>query len=87
MPKTYSVRSRDLALLEKAFSAGDTVSPTVLVERKLISTRRSASFTVKVLGTGELTKKLIIEKCLVSATAKEKIEKVGGSIASQAITS
>ena len=35
---------------------------------------------VKVLGNGDITKKLTVEDCKVSATAKEKIEKAGGSI-------
>ncbi|NDA47532.1 MAG: hypothetical protein EBY21_09720, partial [Alphaproteobacteria bacterium] len=35
---------------------------------------------VKVLGEGSIAIKLIVEGCSVSATAKEKIEKAGGSI-------
>jgi len=36
---------------------------------------------VKVLGNGEIKIKLTIKECKVSASAKEKIEKAGGSIA------
>ncbi len=35
----------------------------------------------KFLGNGDLAKKLTVEGCKVSASAKEKIEKAGGSIA------
>jgi len=34
---------------------------------------------IKVLGTGELTKKLVVKAKKFSASAKEKIEKAGGS--------
>ena len=36
--------------------------------------------TIKILGTGEIKKALTIEGCLVSKTAKEKIEKAGGTV-------
>jgi large subunit ribosomal protein L15 len=65
----------NLSLLEKLFAAGDTVSPKVLIERGVV--RGSA---VKILGDGELTKKLVIAGCSISASAREKIEKAGGSI-------
>ena len=35
---------------------------------------------VKILGTGKLTKKLVVENCKTSKTAKDAIEKAGGSI-------
>jgi large subunit ribosomal protein L15 len=35
---------------------------------------------VKILGNGDLTKKLIVEDCQVSASAKSKIEAAGGSV-------
>jgi large subunit ribosomal protein L15 len=36
---------------------------------------------VKILGTGELTKKLTITGCEISKSAREKIEKAGGTVA------
>jgi ribosomal protein L15 len=39
-----------------------------------------AEGTVKVLGDGAIAIKVIVEGCTVSAAAKEKIEKAGGSI-------
>jgi ribosomal protein L15 len=35
---------------------------------------------VKILGNGELSIALSVEGCVVSATAKAKIEKAGGSV-------
>ncbi len=72
----------NVASLEKAFAPGETVSPIVLIERGLIRVRKNASSkpTVKILGDGELTKKFTVSGCIVSASAKEKIEKAGGSV-------
>jgi len=71
----------NLSRLESAFAAGDTVSPKSLVAHGIVSTLSRRVPTVKILGTGELTKKLVIEGCLVSASAVAKIEKAGGKVA------
>jgi large subunit ribosomal protein L15 len=51
-----------------------------LLEKKLIRRIKGKMPKVKILGRGELTKKLIIKNCSVSKSAKEKIEKAGGNI-------
>jgi len=56
------------------------VNPKSLVAMGLISTRRKKAPAVKILGSGDLTKKLVVTGCQVSKTAKEKIEKAGGSV-------
>lgn len=71
----------NIAALEKAFTAGDAITPKVLLDQGLIRARKGATPLVKILGTGELSKKLIITGCTVSDSAKEKIEKAGGSVA------
>ncbi|MBX4192267.1 50S ribosomal protein L15 [Candidatus Parcubacteria bacterium] len=71
----------NLATLEKFFSAGDTVNPSVLKERGIMRSRKGEMPVVKVLGDGELTKKLTFSGVIVSASAKTKIEKAGGTIA------
>ena len=71
----------NVATLEKMFVAGDVVNPTVLVERGVFQVRKGTTPTVKVLGDGALSKKLTVANCIVSTSAKEKIEKAGGSIA------
>lgn len=68
----------NLGQLEKAFEDGDTVNEAVLREKNLVNRSCDA---IKILGNGELTKKLTIEGAKVSASAKEKIEKAGGSVA------
>lgn len=68
--------------LEATFKSGETINPKVLVERGVLRMRKNAQTfpTVKILGTGELTKKLTITGCKVSESAKLAIEKAGGSI-------
>lgn len=64
--------------LNNAFQDGSVVNEAALREAGLVS--RSCD-TVKVLGAGDLSVKLTIEGAKVSAAAREKIEKAGGSIA------
>jgi len=63
--------------LDKYFEDGDVVSPIALREKRLI---RKIKVPVKILGSGEIGKKLTIEKCLVSKSAKSKIEAMGGKV-------
>jgi large subunit ribosomal protein L15 len=62
------------------FEAGTVISKTLLFEKNLIKRVGGVLPGVKILGRGELTKKLIITECLISETAKAKIEKAGGEI-------
>ncbi|MEX0918030.1 MAG: 50S ribosomal protein L15 [Candidatus Paceibacterota bacterium] len=70
----------NLAALETSLEAGP-VNPKVLVAAGLISTKGRKAPAVKILGTGDITKKYTVTGCTVSASAKEKIEKAGGSVA------
>jgi large subunit ribosomal protein L15 len=74
--RTYSqpVNLRDL---EARFDAGADVSPEALVEKGLL---RNTRVDVKILGSGELTKKLAVSAHGFSKSAKEKIEAAGGSV-------
>jgi hypothetical protein len=67
----------NLESLERHFSDGDTVSMDTLKEKKLI---KKTSPDIKILGKGELTKKLTVEVEKVSKSAREKIEKAGGKV-------
>ena len=58
-----------------AFEDGFVVNAEVLANAGII---RDASAAVKVLGNGELKKKLTVQASVFSATAKEKIEAAGG---------
>ena len=57
------------------FNDGDVVDVAALVSAKII---KNTFDGVKVLGNGELTKKLTVKAAVFSASAKEKIEAVGG---------
>ncbi len=70
----------NLSALENAFKAGDVVDPKTLVAAGVISSKRKRAPMVKILGTGEISKKLTITGCQVSASAKAKIEKAGGEV-------
>jgi len=70
----------NLDILEKKFNSGEKVTPQILLEKRLIRKIKGKMPEVKILRKGELTKKLIIEGCQVSKTAKEQIEKIGGTI-------
>ena len=59
------------------FEDGAVVDLEALLAKKII---RKANDCLKVLGNGELTKKLTVKASVFSATAKEKIEAVGGKI-------
>lgn len=67
----------NVAQLDKAFEDGSTVNEDTLRIAGLVNGRCDA---VKILGQGEITKKLTIAVGAVSASAREKIEKAGGSI-------
>ena len=71
----------NLKVLEASFEAGATVNPNILVSMGILSASGKKSPAVKILGTGDISKKLTITGCEVSASAKEKIEKAGGSVA------
>lgn len=71
----------NLITLEKLFTTGESVTPQELAKRGAISVRKGTIPVIKILADGEITKKLIISKCSVSAGARSKIEKAGGSIA------
>jgi len=71
----------NISALEAAFAAGDVITPAVLLERGLVRATRKVTPSVKILGDGELTKKFTIQGCVVSASAKTKIESAGGSVA------
>ena len=70
---TQPINLRDL----DRFEAGDEVTPETLVEKRLIKNTRT---DVKLLGVGEVTKKLSVSAHGFSKTAKEKIEAAGGTV-------
>ena len=67
----------NLKQLEEKYADGETVNRESLKAKGLLSKNKTL---IKILGDGDITKKLNIDVDKVSASAKEKIEKVGGSV-------
>jgi large subunit ribosomal protein L15 len=67
----------NVSRLEEHFAEGDVVDGESLVAKGII---KSATETVKVLGDGELKKKLTVRVDKVSGSAKKKIEAAGGTV-------
>jgi large subunit ribosomal protein L15 len=70
---THPINLRDL----DRFDAGDVVTPESLVEKGLIKNTKT---DIKLLGNGDVSKKLTIRVHAISASAREKIEAAGGTI-------
>ena len=67
----------NLGLIEKHYSDGETVSLETLKAKGLAKGKRVA---VKILGSGDLNKKLTFEVEKISASAREKIAQAGGTV-------
>ncbi len=83
----YRFKSREehiatitLGDLERNFERVEKVTPEALVDKRVVRRLRGRIPAIKILAGGRITKPLIIEKCMASSTAKEKIEKAGGKI-------
>ena len=73
--KEYTVIN--LSVLENKFGDGETVDNDSLYQKGLL---KKLDSMVKILGDGKLTKKLSFNVSAVSASAKAKIEEMGGSV-------
>lgn len=67
----------NLDVLDKVFKAGEVVSKDSLIEKGIA---RKNSEKIKILGKGDISKKIKVEGLAVSESAAEKIMKAGGSI-------
>ena len=72
---TKEIVALNLSVLE-VFDNGATVDVDALIEKGIVKHPRDG---VKILGNGELTKKLDVKVNAFSASAKEKIEALGGT--------
>ena len=66
----------NVSVLEK-FEDGAVVNAQALLEKGILS---KCEYGVKILGNGEITKKLTVQASAFSASAKEKIEAAGGKV-------
>lgn len=78
--KQYSVWPVNLDTIEKVFSNGAEVTPSSLVKMEVVELSKGKNPKIKILGTGEITKKVNIFGCAISKDAKAKIEKAGGMV-------
>lgn len=73
---TLNIIGINLGRLE-VFEDGDTVTIKALMEKRIVKDPKDG---VKILGNGKLTKKLTVQANAFSASAKEKIEALGGTV-------
>ena len=66
-----------LNALERSFAADDEITPEVLHKRGII---KKAQHDIVVLGNGEISKALKISAHRFTKSAREKIEKAGGTV-------
>lgn len=71
--ETQPVNLRDL----DRFDAGAEVTPESLVEKRIV---KNTKIDVKLLGSGEISKNLVVRLHAISASAREKIEAAGGTV-------
>ncbi len=79
-PLKEKPRLLNLGILNKFFKDGEIVSINSLLEKKLISKIKGRAPEIKILGEGEINKKLTFKGLAMSKGARRKIEKAGGSI-------
>jgi large subunit ribosomal protein L15 len=70
----------NLGALNAAFSSGDKVNPSTLVSKGVLEIYKGRTPKVKIVSTGEITFKVMVSDCSVSAVAKDKIKKAGGEV-------
>ena len=75
--KQKKVQLISLKTINDKFSDNERVNPKVLLQRDLIDNIKDE---VKVLGSGDIKKKITIEKCKISQSARGLIEKAGGTV-------
>jgi large subunit ribosomal protein L15 len=66
-----------LFIENKTIKSSDTINAELLIKLKIINKNCKK---LKILGTGDIKEKINIEADLISNTAKEKLEKIGGTI-------
>lgn len=74
--KVYTVIN--ISMIEDNFNDGDEITVELLKEKGLV--KKIEQYGLKVLGDGELTKKVTVKAKKFTAAAKEKIEKIGGKV-------
>ncbi|OHA48939.1 MAG: 50S ribosomal protein L15 [Candidatus Terrybacteria bacterium RIFCSPHIGHO2_01_FULL_48_17] len=66
--------------IQQHFRAGEKVTPRTLFAKGIVEKRLGKIPEVKLLGSGKISKKLLVSECQISSGARKAIEKAGGSI-------
>ena len=69
-----------ISVLEKNFEHGAIIGKAALLEKKLITAKKSKNISVKILGNTPINKKFTLTGLFVSAGARKAIEKAGGLV-------
>ena len=78
LPDYHAVVNLDV--LEKTAKDGEIINPENLIAKGLVAMVKGRKPDVKILGTGKITKKITVENCKISASAKAAVEKAGGFV-------
>jgi large subunit ribosomal protein L15 len=70
----------NLGILNKAYKEGEIVSSDSLLKKELISRIKGVLPEIKILGDGEISKKLSFKGLAISRSARKKIINTGGTI-------
>ena len=76
-PSSKEIVGINLGTLKDRFEDGAVVDLEALIESGIVKNPKDG---VKILGNGEITKKLTVKANAFSASAKEKIEAIGGTV-------
>ncbi|MFA5942408.1 MAG: uL15 family ribosomal protein [Candidatus Paceibacterota bacterium] len=74
-----AIAAVNLAALEAAYNAGETVSPASLVAKGLVRRAKGRAPIVKILGAGPLTKAFVVNRCDISVVARAALLAAGGT--------
>mgnify|MGYP007071608588 CR=1 FL=1 len=80
--KAFQIKPQtvNLSVISAVFEAKESVTPTALLAKGVITRTGGKIPAVKILAAGEMTKALSFYECSVSAAAKAKIESAGGAV-------
>jgi len=70
----------NLDRINNSFEAGAIVNPKTLIEKGLVSKKSGKVPAIKILGTGALSYAIVVEGCVLSMSAREKILAKKGTI-------
>lgn len=70
----------NLDQLERAFPAGATINPTVLIKAGLVRRTSGVMPPIKILSRGDVTKAFVVKGLVMSAAARAKLASAGGTV-------